>query len=122
MFQLILSYLFYTRIIILVNLTVVHRGIVVGKKLGDPKPLEVGIANKTNQPPAQQPLQPAQNGGWGGSAPTESKPFYGSSPAPPPRPSSMGGGYGGAPSTNMSPGGGARRCVPIASLNPYQNK
>ena len=95
----------------------------VGKKLGDPKPLEVGIANKTNQPPApqrqmSQPLQSAQNGGWGGSAPAESKPFYGSSPAPPPRPSSMG---RGAPSTEMSPGG-ARKCVPIASLNPYQNK
>lgn len=44
---------------ILVNLAVVHRGIVVGKRL------EVGIADKTNQPPGRQrqsnqPLQPAQ--------------------------------------------------------------
>ena len=58
--------MFLARIIILVNLTVVHQGIVVGKRLGDPKPLEVGIANKTNQPPHQpdQPLQPVQNEGW----------------------------------------------------------
>ena len=120
------------RIIILVNLNVLHRGIVVGQKLGDPKPFDVQSVSGHPQPPPpqrqpNQPLQvhstgPVQNhgGGWGGNqsgGTGPSKPFYGNSPAPAPRSSPMEG--GGAFGTG-SPSG--RKTCPIAALNPYQNR
>ena len=122
---------------VLINVTVIHKGSKVGSMLGQPKNLEIKMCENgssaqqiskpqpsvpyNNRPPLgnNQPLRST----FGNPVPPPSVPiehktppkkFYGGT-------TTGGGGFRATPSSGKSPISG-RNVFPIASLNPYQNK
>ncbi|XP_069471464.1 replication protein A 70 kDa DNA-binding subunit [Ambystoma mexicanum] len=102
------------RVVVVVELEVVHSADEVGMKIGNPVPYNEGQGPQTAAPaataavpPASRPLQ--QNGSL--PAAPKAQPFS--------KPFGKLAGGGGPPNT---PGGSQAKVVPIASLNPYQSK
>ena len=120
-----------TRIMIIINLAVLHRGSDVGRVLGTPTQMDLikVVPNGHSAPAPAQPPPPVSTNPPAMAPkpfpPAETGSYYGGTPARP----SGGGTFGGTPATTpstRSPMGGSLgargNIYPIAGLNPYQNK
>ena len=136
LFACLLVCLFFPiRIMIIINLTILHRGSDVGRVLGTPTQMDlIKVVPNGHSGPAPVPAQPPPS--MSSNPPVmASKPFHSAETGPryggmAARPSGVGGGaFGGTPATtppSRSPMGGSSggrgNIYPIAGLNPYQNK